>query len=392
MPDDLPAQLESSLHGRCAIERELVGGGLARVFLAHDRALDRRVVIKLLSPELAAGLSAKRFEREIRLAASLQPANIVPLLEAGHVGELPHYTMPFVEGLSLRERLERGGRPALEQTIGILRDVARALAYAHEHHVVHRDIKPENVLLSGEAAVVTDFGIAKAISAAASGSHAGAPNVSTVTQAGTAVGTPAYMAPEQLSGDPAVDHRADLYSFGCLAYELLAGQPPFKGSLQALFAAHLSESAVPIGERCPACPPPLARTIMQCLEKEPGSRPDSAREILRALDGVLAPATGFARLRQRLSRRQRMAALGGLAAASLGVAWLLTTGRAPTGSLAKTSVAVIPFCNLTGDSTDEYLVDGIADELAHRAGQAPAPASRVAQLELPLQRSARLGR
>ncbi|MGH7695178.1 MAG: protein kinase domain-containing protein, partial [Gemmatimonadaceae bacterium] len=310
------------------------------------------------------------FEREIRLAASLQQANIVPLLEAGQVGELPHYTMPFVEGLSLRERLERGGRPALEQTIGILRDVARALAYAHEHHVVHRDIKPENVLLSGEAAVVTDFGIAKAISASASGSPASVPNVSTVTQAGTAVGTPAYMAPEQLSGD-SVDHHADLYSFGCLAYELLAGQPPFKGTLQTLFAAHLSESAVPIGERCPACPPPLARMVMQCLAKEPASRPHSAREILRTLDGVMAPATGVAQFWQRLSRRQRMAAVGVLVAASLGSVWLMTSGRAPTGSLAMASVAVIPFFNLTGDSTDEYLADGIADELATALGKVP---------------------
>ncbi len=373
MADDLRAQLEASLENSYAIERELAGGGLARVFLAHEKSLDRRVVIKVLSPELAAGLSAKRFEREIRLAAALQQANIVPLLSAGQAGDLPLYTMPFVDGLSLRERLEHAGRLPLDQTIGILRDVARALAYAHERGVVHRDIKPDNVLLSGDAAVVTDFGIAKAISAASAGSADRMPHASTVTQPGTAVGTPAYMAPEQMSGDPSADHRADLYSFGCLAYELLAGQPPFRGSMQALFAAHLSEAPVRVSQKYPECPPALASAVMQCLEKDPAARPQSAREILRTLDGVMAPATGVTRLLQRVSRRQRVAALGVLGVVSLGLAATVVRGwRSSTVAAAQsTSVAVIPFLNVTGDSTDEYLVDGIADELATALGELP---------------------
>ena len=373
MADEVRAQLGTSLEDRYTIERELAGGGLARVFVAHEKALDRRVVIKVLSPELAAGLSAKRFEREIRLAAALQQANIVPVLAAGQAGDLPLYMMPFVEGLSLRARLERDDRVPLDQTIGILRDVARALAYAHERGVVHRDIKPDNVLLSGDAAVVTDFGIAKAISAASAGSSEQMPNVSTVTQPGTAVGTPAYMAPEQMSGDPSVDHRADLYSFGCLAYELLAGQPPFRGSMQALFAAHLSESPVRVSERYPECPPALASLVMRCLEKDPATRPQSAREILRTLDGVMAPATGMTRLLQRVSRRQRIAAIGVLALVSLGAALTVARGwrSSTTGALQTASVAVIPFLNVTGDSTDEYLADGIADELATALGKVP---------------------
>jgi serine/threonine-protein kinase len=368
--DELRAQLAASLAGRYTIERELAGGGFARVFVAHETALDRRVVIKVLSPELAAGLSAKRFEREIRLAASLQQANIVPLLEVGHLGDLPHYTMPFVEGLSLRERLEHDGRPPLQQTIGLLRDVIRALAYAHDHGVVHRDIKPENILLSGDAAVVTDFGIAKAISAAAVAR--GTPNASTVTQPGMAVGTPAYVAPEQLAGDPAVDHRADLYSFGCVAYELLTGQPPFSGTLQALFAAHLSEAPLAMSQRYPECPPALASIVMRCLAKEAPARPQSAREILAVLDGVIAPATLLGRLRARLTRRQRVAAAALLTIVSLGTAFAIAqrwgaSGRA--GDFA--SVAVIPFLNVSGDSTDEYLADGIADEVATALGKVP---------------------
>jgi eukaryotic-like serine/threonine-protein kinase len=373
MAADLRTQLESSLGSRYTIERELAGGGIARVFLANETALGRRVVIKVLSGELAAGLSAKRFEREIRLAASLQQANIVPLLAADQTGEVPYYAMPFVEGLSLRDRLDRGGQVGVDQTIAILRDVARALAYAHEHGVVHRDIKPDNVLLSGDAAVVTDFGIAKAISAASTTDGAQQPNASTVTQAGTAVGTPAYMAPEQMSADPSIDHRADLYSFGCLAYELLTGQPPFRGSFQALFAAHLSEPAPRVAEKYPECPPALANLVMQCLEKDPVARPQSAREILRTLDGVMDPATGITRVLQRLSRSQRVAATVLLLAVSLGVVATLLRGRsAATGAATQTaSIAVIPFLNVTGDSTDEYLADGIADELATALGKVP---------------------
>src|SRR5512146_406472 len=218
---DLRDQLQATLGGAYTLERELGGGGMSRVFVADEARFKRKVVVKVLSPELFEGISAERFEREIQLAASLQQANIVPVLSAGDAGGMPYYTMPFVDGESLRARLARGPL-SIAESVSILRDVARALAYAHERGIVHRDIKPDNVLLSRGTAVVTDFGIAKAI--VASQTHSGAP---TLTMTGVAIGTPAYMAPEQAAGDPDTDHRADIYSFGCLAYELLAGRPPF---------------------------------------------------------------------------------------------------------------------------------------------------------------------
>jgi serine/threonine protein kinase len=194
---------------------------MSSVFLAEENALGRKVVIKVLPPDLLASISVDRFKREIQLAAKLQQAQIVPVLTTGEVGGIPYYTMPFVAGESLRAKLARTGALPIPEVVGILRDVTRALAYAHEYGVVHRDIKPDNVLLSGGTAVVTDFGIAKAISAA----RETTPD-SALTQMGTSIGTPAYISPEQAAGDPNVDHRADIYSFGCLAYELLAGHPP----------------------------------------------------------------------------------------------------------------------------------------------------------------------
>src|SRR3954467_13332709 len=218
---DLRTQLASTLGAAYTFERELGGGGMSRVFTAEETRLRRKDVVKVLSPELAAGVSAERFEREIQTVASLQQANIVPVLTVGETGGLPYYTMPFVEGESLRAHLARGPL-AISEVIGIARDVAKALQYAHDRGVVHRDIKPDNVLLSGGTAVVTDFGIAKAISAARTGSSA-----ATLTQIGVSIGTPAYMGPEQAAGDPNIDHRADIYSLGAMAYELLAGQPVF---------------------------------------------------------------------------------------------------------------------------------------------------------------------
>ncbi|HEY3115892.1 MAG TPA: serine/threonine-protein kinase, partial [Chloroflexota bacterium] len=221
---DLRQQLQNTLGNTYALDRELGGGGMSRVFVADENRLNRKVVIKVLSPELAAGVSGDRFEREIQLAASLQQANIVPILAAGETNGLPFYTMPFVEGESLRARLAKVGPLPISMVIGVLRDVAKALAYAHQHGVVHRDIKPDNVLLSGGTAVVTDFGIAKAISAARTDKDG-----ANLTQLGTSIGTPAYMAPEQAAGDPTVDNRADVYSLGCMAYELLTGNSPFHG-------------------------------------------------------------------------------------------------------------------------------------------------------------------
>ena len=297
---DLRDRLQQTLGATYTLERELGGGGMSRVFVANEARLARRVVVKVLSPELAAGLSAERFEREIRLAASLQQANIVPVLSAGDTDGVPYYTMPFVDGESLRARLRAGGPQPLAQVVSVLRDVARALAYAHERGIVHRDIKPDNVLLSGGAAVVTDFGIAKAITASRT-HHDG----DTLTQLGTAIGTPAYIAPEQAAGDPAVDHRADIYSFGCLAYEMLAGQPPFANrSAQRLLAAHLSEPPRPINELRSDTPLPLASMVMRCLEKDAAARPQSAGDLLAALDA--ATSSGGAALPAVLLGGRRM--------------------------------------------------------------------------------------
>jgi tetratricopeptide (TPR) repeat protein len=256
---------------------------MSRVFVAEERRLNRKVVIKVVSPELAAGVSGGRFEREIQLAASLQQANIVPILAAGEMDGLPFYTMPFVEGESLRRRLGAEGRLSIATVIGVLRDVAKALAYAHARGVVHRDIKPDNVLLSGGTAVVTDFGIAKAIAAARTETQ------DTLTQLGTSIGTPAYMSPEQAAGDPAVDHRADIYSLGCMAYELLTGQPPFHGRPPArVLAAHMTEAPQPIVPARPDTPPALEHLVMRCLEKDPSQRPQSGSEIVQTLDAITA--------------------------------------------------------------------------------------------------------
>ena len=285
---DLREHVQQSLSGTHTIERELGGGGMSRVFVAREQRLGRLVVVKVLAPELAAAISAERFEREIQLAASLQQANILPVLAAGDVDGLPYYTMPYVEGESLRARLAHGP-VAIGQAMEILRDVARALAYAHAHGVVHRDIKPDNILLSGHTAVVADFGIAKAIVAAQEQSSG-----ATLTQLGTAVGTPAYMAPEQAAGDPSTDHRADIYAFGCMAYELLAGHPPFHGlTPHKLMAAHMGEIPRPIEELRPDCPPALARLVGRCLAKEPAQRPANAEALLRELD-VTTSAPGAA--------------------------------------------------------------------------------------------------
>ena len=257
---------------------------MSRVFVADEVRLGRKVVVKVLSPDLAAGVSAERFEREIRVAASLQHANIVPVLTAGDADGVAYYTMPFVKGESLRSRLARDGALSIDETVAILRDVAKALAYAHGEGIVHRDIKPDNVLLSGGTAVVTDFGIAKAL-AAARQSHDDA----TITQLGTSIGTPAYMSPEQAGGDPHVDHRADLYAFGCMAYELLTGQPPFAGrTAQRILAAHMTETPTALVEVRPDVPREIAELIARCLAKEPTQRPGSAAEVLRTLDGVTA--------------------------------------------------------------------------------------------------------
>jgi serine/threonine protein kinase len=271
--------LQRALGANYTIQRELGGGGMSLVFVARDESLGRDVVIKILMPDLAATLNVERFTREIKLVAKLQQANIVPVLTAGAAGALPFYSMPFIDGLSLRQRMLQGPPPGLGESVRILGDIARALEYAHEHGVVHRDIKPENVLLSGGTAVVTDFGIAKAINAAQT-----QPRGKTLTGAGSSVGTPGYMSPEQAAGDH-VDERTDLYAWGVVAYELISGVHPFPGkkTAQQLIAAQIAEKPQPIDECCDV-PAPLASLIMRAMEKEPGDRPQSAREVIKVLD------------------------------------------------------------------------------------------------------------
>jgi tetratricopeptide (TPR) repeat protein len=272
-------QPQNALGGAYTLERELGGGGMSRVFLAEETALKRKVVVKILPPDLFVGVNVERFNREILVAARLQHPHIVPVLAAGETNGIPYYTMPFVEGESLRVRLARGPL-SVSETIGFLRDVAKALAYAHEHGVVHRDIKPDNVLVTGGSATVTDFGIAKAISASRTLDGQGR-----LTQVGTSIGTPAYMAPEQAAADPRTDQRADIYSFGCMAYELLSGRAPFaERSPQALLAAHMGEAPESIATLRPDAPRELSALISRCLEKEADRRPQSAAELVRTLE------------------------------------------------------------------------------------------------------------
>ncbi len=366
-PTQLHDQLQASLGETSTIERELTGGGMSRVFVVEEKRLGRRIVVKVLAPEQAADVSIARFEREIAMAASLQHPHIVPLLAAGETDGLPYYTMPFVEGESLRERLARGGALPVADVARLVREIATALAYAHEKGIVHRDIKPANVLLSGGVALVTDFGVAKALLASATAGHAG------LTATGLAVGTPAYMAPEQVTADPNVDHRADLYSLGMLAYEMLTGQPPFAGrSLQAVLGAHVTESPEPLEKLRPAVPAAFAAMIMRCLEKRPADRPQRAGEIVQALDAMTISATtnmsGGARPRRVFRRTLGFAAAGIVAVATVG-AWLVF-GRGATRAVTPSSrLLVAPFENLTGDPQYDQLGRIAADRLALGASQ-----------------------
>ena len=312
---ELRDQLQLTLGDSYAVGRELGGGGMSRVFLAEDVRLGRTVVVKVLAPELAGTISTERFEREIRVAASLQQANIVPLLTAGETEGLPYFTMPYVEGQSLRMRLASGQPVSIGECLSVLRDVTRALGYAHERGVVHRDIKPDNVLLSRGAAEVTDFGIAKALDAARLSQGSG-----TLTQLGSSVGTPAYMSPEQAAGDPDLDHRADIYAVGVLAYEMIAGRPPFTGTPQAVMAAQVSAAPPPLARA--DLPPSLQRMVMKCLAKDPAMRYQTADELLGDIEAVATPSGALPSATR--ARPSRIMAFAGVAAALLALAWFGT--------------------------------------------------------------------
>src|SRR5437868_598341 len=320
---DLREQLQQTLGDAYTIDHELKSGGMAHVFVAEETALGRKVVVKVLDTEIGQALSAERFTREVRLAASLQHPNIVPLLHAGKARDLLYYTMPYIKGDSLRARLRQQGALSTDQRIAILRDVACALEFAHGEGIVHRDIKPENILLAGAAAVVTDFGIAKALSASI---RADVDNLSssqipfTLTDAGMALGTPAYVAPEQAAGEP-VDHRADIYSWGIVAYELLAGAHPFgeKKTPRQLIAAQLGERPIPLEQRVAGLPKSLSALVMQSLEKDPAQRPQAAREIVDTLSHL----SGDTPQRRRLSPgRNARVTVAGVIATLIVVAYL----------------------------------------------------------------------
>lgn len=259
---------------------------MSRVYVAREKALDREVVVKVLPPELAAGVNRDRFRREIQLAAQLQHPHIVPLLSAGESGDLLYYTMPFIAGESLKAALAKRGKLPVRDVVRILHDVVDALAYAHDRGIIHRDIKPANVLMSGTHAVITDFGVAKALSAAMP--------ISGFTTAGVAIGTPAYMAPEQLAADPSADHRVDIYAVGLLAYELFTGESPFTGpSPAATMAAQLTRDPEPLVTCCPDVPEDLSGVVMKCLAKQPSERWSTAHELLEQLDSVSTPYGGL---------------------------------------------------------------------------------------------------
>ncbi len=358
MPN-LREQLETALGPGYRFERELGGGGMSRVFIAEELALARRVVVKVLAPDLAAGVSGDRFRREVQLAAKLQHPHIVPLLAAGQSGNLLYYIMPFVDGESLRQRLARETELPIAEAVRLVREIADALSHAHRQGIVHRDIKPENVLLSNRHAVVADFGIAKAIEDGQAGGRTG------LTSVGFTLGTPAYMAPEQAVADPATDHRADLYALGVVAYEMLAGRPPFLGATpQELIGAHLATAPEPLAARRPACPPAVAAAVMRCLEKRPADRPQSADEVLQALESVATPAGGTtvvqavapAEAAQGRRLGWRLAAIaGGLMALLIGLhaaGVFRTRSLVAEGTLAERErVIIADFDNRTTDST-----------------------------------------
>ena len=372
----VPAALAAALADRYRLDRELGQGGMATVYLAHDLKHDRDVALKVLRPELAASLGAGRFLAEIRLTAHLSHPHILPLLDSGEAAGFLYYAMPFVEGESLRDLLARRGELPVAEVVSILRDVCRALAYAHQHGVVHRDIKPDNVLLSGGAAAVADFGVAKAVSASAEAGQTG------LTSVGVALGTPAYMAPEQAAASPTVDHRADLYALGVTAYEMLTGQPPYVGRTpEGLLAAQVSEPPEPILKRRPVLPPHLAALVMRLLEKRAADRPQTAEEVLRAVDSITTPSAGHpptsARLAiaARLGRRRWLVA-GGVGAVLLVVAAVFVLrggsagGAARCAGSAQPALAVLPF-DVGGDTANEYFADGLTDELAGALGKVP---------------------
>jgi eukaryotic-like serine/threonine-protein kinase len=365
---DEGTSLTSPVAERYHLTRELGRGGMAVVYLARDLKHDRDVAVKVVRPELAAALGRARFLREIEIAAKLHHPNIVSLYDSGEAEGVLYYVMPYEPGLSLRQKLVRDGQLPVADALTILRDVAEAMSYAHQQGVVHRDIKPENVMLNGRHAVVTDFGVAKALTAATGGQ--------TVTTPGLALGTPAYMAPEQITADPRIDNRADIYAFGAMAYEMLSGRPPFvRPTAHAVLGAHVSEQPQPVAHQRPSISPQLAALVMKCLEKDATQRWQSADDLLREIETITARPLPPVRAPSWKSRVAIAAVV-----LALPVLWKLWPSRGrDDGSTRQASfsasgvaqpsatIAVLPFEN-HGPAADDYFAAGMTEEITSRLG------------------------
>jgi eukaryotic-like serine/threonine-protein kinase len=329
---DLQERLARGLAGRYALERELGQGGMAIVFLARDLRHDRSVAVKVLRPEISADVGAERFLREIKLAAGLTHAHILPVHDSGEAEGLLFYVMPMMEGRSLRERLDKERQLSLDEAIRIAREVAAALDYAHRHEVVHRDVKPENILLHEGAAMVADFGIGRALSAERS-----------ITQTGLAIGTPTYMSPEQATGERTVDGRSDLYSLGCVLYEMLAGEPPFTGpTIQAVLTKRLVGAVPKIGD-VREVPPGVERALSRALARTPADRFATAAEFADAL----------------------------LSDEPTSAAGRRTPAEALRGASAQKAIAVLPLANRSADPENEYFSDGMTEEIINALSKLP---------------------
>lgn len=357
MPESL-SKITAALQDRYTIEGEVGSGGMATVYLANDLKHHRKVALKVLRPELAAALGAQRFLREIKIIAQLQHPHILPLYDSGEADGLLYYVMPYMAGPSLRDKLKAGQLPFTD-VVRVLRDVVDALVMAHGQGVVHRDIKPDNVLLSGRSAVVADFGVAKALSEATGKRGDG-------TTAGMALGTPAYMAPEQAAADPDIDHRADIYSVGVLAYELLAGRPPFTGMPpQQILAAQVASSPEPVSKYREGCPGPLQDLVMKCLAKLPAGRYQTAEELLVDIEALATPSGGMTAttgVRPSVAHRFRLPALMAAGVVVIGAITAVLVGSRGGNQLDGDLIAVAPFDVL--DPTLELWREGLVDLLS----------------------------
>ncbi|MEO5824405.1 MAG: protein kinase [Gemmatimonadales bacterium] len=356
-------RLTAALADRYTIEREIGAGGMATVYLAHDIKHDRQVGIKVLKPELGAVLGAERFLAEIRVTANLQHTHLLPLFDSGAVDGLLYYVMPYIEGETLRARLDREQQLPVEETIRLVTLMAGALDFAHARGVVHRDLKPENILLQAGQPIIADFGIALAV-AQAGGER--------ITQTGLSLGTPHYMSPEQASGDRAVDARSDQYSLGALTYEMLTGEPPHTGATaQVIIARLMTETPRSIRSARPAVPATIDQAVLRSLAKTPADRFASCGELARAM---AEPASVVAVSGPRRNSTRALAAL--MAVGLLVVAALWLWSRRSTMSNASDaatdhSIAVLPLVNIGGDSTQEFFADGMTDELTTALGKVP---------------------